>query len=130
MNHVFACIWYYLGAAPGECSAADVAARNRTWMQVHGLHPHRGNCSYITCLYWSVMTLRPWPRRYFAEHDRGEDLTIVVITHNAAVLLRPSTLLPATQLCRHRIWEYLYNVVWPWPATPILAARASERLRL
>ena len=28
------------------------------WMQVHGLHPHRGNWYlYITCLYWSVMTL-------------------------------------------------------------------------
>ena len=43
VNHVFACIWYYLGADDfsEECSAADVPARACTWMQVHGLHPHR-----------------------------------------------------------------------------------------
>ena len=43
VNHVFACIWYYLGADDfsEECSTADVPARACTWMQVHGLHPHR-----------------------------------------------------------------------------------------
>ena len=43
VNHVFACIWYYLGADDfsEECSAAAVPARDCTWMQVHGLHPHR-----------------------------------------------------------------------------------------
>ena len=43
VNHVFACIWYYLGADvfSEECSTADVPARACTWMQVHGLHPHR-----------------------------------------------------------------------------------------
>ena len=42
VNHVFACIWYYLGADDfsEECSTADVPARSCTWMQVHGLHPH------------------------------------------------------------------------------------------
>jgi hypothetical protein len=42
VNHVFACIWYYLGADDfsEECSAADVPGRACTWMQVHGLHPH------------------------------------------------------------------------------------------
>ena len=42
VNHVFACIWYYLGADDfsEECSLADVPARACTWMQVHGLHPH------------------------------------------------------------------------------------------
>ena len=43
VNHVFACIWYYIGADDfsEECSTADVPARACTWMQVHGLHPHR-----------------------------------------------------------------------------------------
>ena len=44
VNHVFACIWYYLGADDfsEECSTASVPARDCTWMQAR-------DCVEIKC---------------------------------------------------------------------------------
>jgi len=58
VNHLFACCWYSLGAKEYSEECQIHQDRDCTWMQVHGLHPHRGNWYlYITCLYWSVTTL-------------------------------------------------------------------------
>ena len=104
-------------------------------MQVHGLHPHRGNWYlYITCLYWSVMTLSTVGYGDISPNTTEEKIfTIVVIftgVSGYAMLIQAIGTAMAGDPNKLSHTKAMRNYLYDYEVPPDLAKRILHFLRL